>query len=128
MNHRTLNLPVLLGSLLVFVGFCCGWFGMWGQSASGWDVASTLKEGSTRFYLVYSLPLLSLLAAGLACCNRKAAGKLALGMGAGFLLWGTAEVVIQIVRLVTTTTSVGLWATIAGLVILALGGLFSLAD
>jgi len=116
------NVWVLIGSILVVVGFCLGWFGLRGFGGGffidGWQVVAFAKERGAHYYLLYLLPIGALGAAALACVNRRAAGTLAALVGGGFLLWGGVE----IVRVLYHTTFAGLWLTVLGALVLLVAG------
>ncbi len=117
------NVWVLIGAVLVVVGFCLGWFGLRGFGAgffvNGWQVLSFAKErGSALYYLLYLLPVGALLAGLVAWVDRRAAGTLAMLVGGAFLLWGGLEVL----RVLYHTTFAGLWVTALGALTLFVAG------
>jgi hypothetical protein len=123
MTKNRSSLIIFLGAALAVAGFFFGWFGLSYSgrsfSISGWEVTKIAKEQGMVYYLVYALPLGAALAAFFALGDRRRAAKIATGVGGAFLLWAFVEVL----RLVYHTTFLGLWLTLAGTVMLFIGGL-----
>jgi hypothetical protein len=122
------NKPVLVGALLVLVGFFFGWFGlkMSGRafSISGWEVARIAKERGAVYYLIYLLPVGALLAGLMALSDRAKAGRIATVVGGSFLAWS----IFEVARVLYHTTFLGLWLTLAGALVLLLGGLTTMGS
>ncbi len=117
------NFGILLGASLVIVGFFFGWLGLsYGGksfSISGWEVAKLAHQRGWHYYLLYALPVGSLLAAVAALKDRQAAARLGTWLGGAFVLWGAVE----LARFLYMTTFLGLWLTVAGTVTLLAVGL-----
>ena len=117
------NVGVLVGAVLILVGFCLGWFGIRGFGGgvfvNGWQVLDFARSRGAVYVLLYLLPLGALGAALLAFVNRRLAGALATVAGGAFIAWGAFEAV----RLLWHTTFLGLWLTLLGAVVLFAAGL-----
>jgi hypothetical protein len=120
------NYAVLVGGLLVLVGFFMGWLGLRGDggsfSISGWEMFKIAKSNGAIYYLLYLLPLGALVAGIAALAAPAVAARIGIAVGAIFLLWGSFEVL----RVLYYTTFGGLWLTVGGLLVLLIGGLATL--
>lgn len=117
------NIGVLMGAVLVLVGFCMGWLGLRGFGAGlfidGWQLLSAMKERGAPFYLLYLLPIGAMAALLAALFHRRLAANLAVCVGGGFFVWA----VFELVHLLWRTTFAGLWLTAFGALVLLLAGL-----
>jgi hypothetical protein len=120
---KRVNVGVVVGSVLVLVGFFLAWVGIdLGHAAisvSGWEVARVAKEHGAIYYLVYLFPIGALAAGFFAFSKPRRAAVLAMLTGGGFLAWGLFEVM----RLLWRTTFIGLWLTVLGALVLFVVGL-----
>lgn len=89
-----------------------------GFFVNGWQVLSFAKERGALYYLLYLLPIGALLAGLVAWVDRRAAGTLAMLVGAAFLAWGGFELLCLLYQ----TTFAGLWLTGLGALILFVAG------
>lgn len=123
MNDKDGSWTIFIGAALAITGFFFGWFGLsfGGQSFSmnGWSITKLAKDHGLVYYLLYLLPLGAAVAGVLAINNRKRAAQVATAVGATFLLWAA----IEVLRVLYATTFLGLWLTLAGTVVLFVGGL-----
>jgi hypothetical protein len=117
---------VLVGSILILVGFFLAWIGLstggLACSITGWAFARVARQHGALYYLIYLLPLGALVAAYLSIKNRVAAAKLGVLVGGAFLSWA----VIEVLRILWHTTFIGLWLSLAGATVLLFGGLATL--
>lgn len=116
------NVWVLIGAVLVIVGFCLGWLGLRGFGAgffvNGWQILSFAKERGALYWLLYLLPIGAILAGLVAWVDRRAAGTLAMLVGGAFMAWAGLE----LLRLLYHTTFAGLWLTALGALVLFIAG------
>mgnify|MGYP001333989518 CR=1 FL=1 len=102
------SFTIFVGAALAIAGFFFGWFGLSYSgvsfSLSGWELTKLAKQNGVAYYLVYLLPLVAAVVGGL------------------FLLWG----VVEVARILYRTTFLGLWLTLAGVLMLFVGGLAGL--
>jgi len=121
MKKQEMNVPIMIGAVLVVLGFFFGWFGSSRHAATGWDVAGVVKRAGGVYYLIYLLPVGALLAAVVSLVNRKAGATMGIIVGGGFTGWAAFEMV----RFLYTVTCGGLWITVSGCLVLLIGGLLT---
>jgi hypothetical protein len=118
---------IFVGAVLVLAGFFFGWFGVDAEgfrlSVSGWEIAKVVREYGLWYLLLYLLPVGALAAAVVAVYNRPRGAMIAAGTGGAFLLWA----VIEVAKLLWRTTFIGLWLTVAGAIVLLVGGLAAMS-
>ncbi|MEQ9324517.1 MAG: hypothetical protein RIF41_35460 [Polyangiaceae bacterium] len=123
MTNKDGSWTIFLGAALAIAGFFFGWFGLSYSgrsfSISGWELTKLAKDHGVLYYLVYLLPVGAAAAGLFAISDRKRAAKVATGVGGVFLLWAFVEVA----RVLYATTFLGLWLTLAGTIMLFVGGL-----
>ena len=107
---------------MVVVGFFFGWLGFRGHggslSVSGWQIANLAKRHGLHYLLIYLLPVGAVVSALLAIKDPKKGGNVAMYVGGAFLLWS----VVEVIRVLYTTTFFGLWLTVAGCATLLIVG------
>lgn len=124
MNQRSTG--IFLGAALIVAGFFFGWFGIDADgirfSVNGWQIAEIAREHGFWYLLLYLLPVGAVVACIAAIKDHQRGAKIAAGVGGAFLLWAFVEVA----RLLWRTTFIGLWLTVAGAIVLCIGGLAAL--
>ena len=117
-----MNLGVLLGAVLVLVGFFLGWIGLdvgpASFSMSGYQIARLAKEQGVHYYAMYLLPVAAVLSGLVALADKKAAAMVGMLVGGAFLSWAAFE----LFRLLWRTTLVGLWLCLFGCIVLFVAG------
>ncbi|MCA9620304.1 MAG: hypothetical protein KC731_14880 [Myxococcales bacterium] len=120
------SFTIFVGAALAIAGFFFGWFGLSYSgvsfSLSGWELTKLAKQNGVAYYLVYLLPLGAAVAGAFAVHDRRRAARVATVVGGLFLLWG----VVEVARILYRTTFLGLWLTLAGVLMLFVGGLAGL--
>lgn len=117
-----MNLGVLVGAVLVVVGFFLGWVGLdvgpASFSMSGYQIARLAKEHGAVYYAMFLLPVGAVLAGLVALADKQAAAKLGMLVGGAFTSWAAFE----LFRLLWRTTLLGLWLCLFGCIVLFVAG------
>ena len=121
------NWPMLVGSLLLLVGFFLRWVHVdiaEGESAplAGFEIGGELgTETAAAYYALFALPALALVLIFLAVRAPAAATYVGTSVGAILIAWA----VFEVARFLYAQTFLGLWLSVAGAAVLLLAGLLT---